>query len=68
MLGILLWPLIRSRCLIHDKYYRPPDVHTVALCDPKSHFGGISPPCLPRSIALEFPGRCSAAALRQKAK
>jgi len=22
-----------------DKYYRLPDVHTVALCDPQSHFG-----------------------------
>ena len=22
MLGLMLWPLIRSRCLVHDKYYR----------------------------------------------
>jgi tetratricopeptide (TPR) repeat protein len=38
MLGLLLWPLIRSRCLVHDKYYRLPGVDTVALRDP-SHFG-----------------------------
>jgi tetratricopeptide (TPR) repeat protein len=39
MLGLMLWPLIRSRCLVHDKYYRLPGVHTVALRDPQSHFG-----------------------------
>jgi tetratricopeptide (TPR) repeat protein len=39
MLGLMLWPLIRSRCLVHDKCYRLPGVHTVALGDPKSHFG-----------------------------
>jgi len=39
MLGLMLWPLIRSRCLVHDKYYRLPGVHTVALTDPKSRFG-----------------------------
>jgi tetratricopeptide (TPR) repeat protein len=39
MLGLMLWPLIRSRCLVHDKYYRLAGVHTVALKDPKSHFG-----------------------------
>jgi tetratricopeptide (TPR) repeat protein len=39
MLGLMLWPLIRSRCLVHDKYYRLPGVHTVALTDPKSNFG-----------------------------
>ena len=39
MLGRLLWPLIRNRCLVHDKYYRLTGVHTVALTDPKSHFG-----------------------------
>jgi len=39
MLGRLLWPLIRSRCLVHDKYYRLPGVRTVALTDPQSHFG-----------------------------
>jgi hypothetical protein len=38
MLGLMLWPLIRNRCLVHDKYYRLPGVHTVALHDP-SHFG-----------------------------
>ena len=39
MLGRQLWPVIRSRCLVHDKYYRLPGVHTVALTDPQSHFG-----------------------------
>jgi hypothetical protein len=39
MLGLMLWPLIRKHCLVHDKYYRLPGVHTVALTDPKSHFG-----------------------------
>jgi len=39
MLGRQLWPLIRSRCLVHDKYYRLPGVYTLALTDPKSHFG-----------------------------
>jgi hypothetical protein len=39
MLGRQLWPLIRSRCLVHDKYYRLPGVHTVALTDAQSHFG-----------------------------
>ena len=35
MLGLMLWPLIRNRCLVHDKYYRLPGVHTVPLRDPK---------------------------------
>ena len=39
MLGLMLWPLIRSRCLVHDKYYRLDGVHTIPLRDPKSHFG-----------------------------
>ncbi len=39
MLGLLLWPLIKSRCLVHDKYYRLPGIHTIALTDPQSHFG-----------------------------
>ena len=38
-LGLLLWPLIRDRCLVHDKYYRLPGVDTVPLRDPASHFG-----------------------------
>jgi hypothetical protein len=38
MLGLMLWPLIRSRCLVHDKYYELPGVHTVRLTEP-SHFG-----------------------------
>jgi len=39
MLGLMLWPLIRNRCLVHDKYYRLPGVHTVPLDDPQSRFG-----------------------------
>jgi len=39
MLGQLLWPLIRNRCLVHDKYYRLQGVHTVPLRDPDSRFG-----------------------------
>jgi len=39
MLGQMLWPLIRGRCLVHDKYYHLDGVHEVALPDPKSHFG-----------------------------
>ena len=39
MLGLMLWPLIRERCLVHDKYYRLPGVNTVALRDPNSRFG-----------------------------
>jgi len=39
MLGRQLWPLIRSRCLVHDKYYQLPGVYTVALTDAQSHFG-----------------------------
>ena len=35
MLGLMLWPLIRSRCLVHDKYYRLAGVHTVPLRDPR---------------------------------
>ena len=35
----MMRPLIRSHCLVHDKYYRLAGVHTVALRDPKSHFG-----------------------------
>jgi hypothetical protein len=40
MLGRMLWPIIRSRCLVQDKYYRLPGVHEAPLPDPKSHFGG----------------------------
>jgi tetratricopeptide (TPR) repeat protein len=40
MLGLMLWPLIRQHCLVHDKYYRLDGVQTVALTDPRSHFGG----------------------------
>ena len=35
----MLWPLIRNRCLVHDRYYRLPGVHTVALPERKDHFG-----------------------------
>jgi hypothetical protein len=40
MLGLMLWPLIRNHCLVHDKHYRLSGVKTVPLRDPKSHFGG----------------------------
>ena len=40
MLGRMLWPLIRSHCLVQDKYYRLPDVHEAPSPDhPLSHFG-----------------------------
>ena len=39
MLGQMIWPIIRSHCLVHDKYYRLPGVHTLPLADSKSHFG-----------------------------
>jgi tetratricopeptide (TPR) repeat protein len=39
MLGQTLWPLIRGRCLVHDKYYHLDGVHEAVLPDPKSHFG-----------------------------
>jgi tetratricopeptide (TPR) repeat protein len=39
MLGLMLWPLIRNHCLVHDKYYAVPDVPTVRLLDPKSKLG-----------------------------
>ncbi|MBR1224798.1 MULTISPECIES: hypothetical protein [unclassified Bradyrhizobium] len=39
MLGLMLWPLIRNHCLVHDKYYAVPDVPTVKLQDPKSKVG-----------------------------
>ena len=51
MLGRMLWPLIRGRCLVHDKYYRLAGVHEVdcpirkAISAPDIR---ISPPCLPR--------------------
>jgi hypothetical protein len=40
MLGLMLWPLIRNHCLVHDKHYRLDGVNTVALTDPRSEFGG----------------------------
>jgi hypothetical protein len=39
LLGRMLWPLIRGRCLVHDKHYRLAGVHTVPLRDPNSRFG-----------------------------
>ena len=39
MLGLMLWPLIRKHCLVHDKYYSVPDVATVRLDDPDSKVG-----------------------------
>jgi hypothetical protein len=38
MLAMMIWPLIRSHCLVHDRYYRLPGVHTVAF-DAGTHFG-----------------------------
>jgi hypothetical protein len=38
MLGSQLWPIIRDKCLVHDKYYRLPGIDTVPLPNP-SHFG-----------------------------
>jgi hypothetical protein len=38
MLGLMLWPLIRSRGLVRNKYYRLPGVKPVPLRDP-SHLG-----------------------------
>jgi tetratricopeptide (TPR) repeat protein len=39
MLGLMLWPLIRDRCLVHDKYYTLPGIDTRPLPDPNSRFG-----------------------------
>ena len=39
MLGLMLWPLIRDRCLVHDRHYRLPGVHTLPLPERKDHFG-----------------------------
>lgn len=39
MLGLMLWPLIRSRCLVHDRHYRLAGVHTLPLPERKDHFG-----------------------------
>jgi len=39
MLGLMLWPLIRERCLVHDRHYRLAGVHTVPLGERKGHFG-----------------------------
>lgn len=40
MLGMLLWPLIRRHCLVHDKYYTLADIPTVRLTDPRSSLSG----------------------------
>jgi hypothetical protein len=39
MLGSMLWPLIRNRCLVQDKYYHLAGVHEAKLPDPRSNFG-----------------------------
>lgn len=39
MLGLMLWPLIRQHCLVHDKYYTLEGTATVRLEDPGSKFG-----------------------------
>jgi hypothetical protein len=61
MLGLMLWPLIRKHCLVHDKYYRLRGVHTVALTDPRSHFGAGHQniaPVLQEVETLGFHGWC----------
>ncbi len=58
MLGLMLWPLIRSRCLVHDKHYRLDGVHTVPLTDPNSRFGAgyqHLPSVLAEADRLEIP-------------
>jgi hypothetical protein len=39
MLGLMLWPLIRHRCLVHDRHYRLAGVHTLPLPERRDHFG-----------------------------
>ena len=39
MLGLMLWPLIRKRCMVHDRHYRLAGVQTVPLGERKIHFG-----------------------------
>lgn len=39
MLGLMLWPLIRNHCLVHDKFYTVPDLPTVRLQDSRSKVG-----------------------------
>jgi len=39
MLGLMLWPLIRNRCMVHDRHYRLAGVHTLPLAERKDHFG-----------------------------
>jgi tetratricopeptide (TPR) repeat protein len=39
MLGQMLWPLIRDRALVQDRYYHLAGVNQVPLPDPQSHFG-----------------------------
>jgi tetratricopeptide (TPR) repeat protein len=59
MLGLMLWPLIRSHSLVHDKYYRIKGVDTVPLGDPQSRFGAghqNMPAVLKEAEALGIPG------------
>jgi tetratricopeptide (TPR) repeat protein len=39
MLGRMLWPLIRDRCLVHDKYYHLDGLRDIRLVNTRSHFG-----------------------------
>jgi tetratricopeptide (TPR) repeat protein len=39
MLGSVLWPLIRGRCLVHDRCYRLSGVQEVTPSERKDHFG-----------------------------
>jgi hypothetical protein len=34
MLGSQLWPIIRDKCLVHDRFYRLPGINTVPLPNP----------------------------------
>lgn len=52
MLGSVLWPLIRKRSLVHDRYYRLADVDEVVPPKKKGHFGaGYQKPAAVRDEA-----------------
>jgi hypothetical protein len=58
MLGLMLWPLIRSQSLVDDKYFRLAGVDTVALADPQTRFGAghqNMPAVLKETEALGIP-------------
>lgn len=39
MLASAIWPLIRQRCLVHDRYYTLSGVHEIRPPELKGHFG-----------------------------